>query len=308
MVQRLSPTTTGQPATTMTDTKTLNRDTSVDPTTDKPAEPKRLLDLSATQLVGGALAAMTSAVIGARLGVAGTILGAAIGSIVAGVAGSLYTASLTHTRARLTSAFVGRVGDTRVEVATVSDDTTERDGWHWDTEATTVRPSAAVAPPSPDPVAAEAVLDVAGTPARRLPWRAILVSTAAVFFIALAGITGFELVSGQAVSGGEGTTLTQVSEGRSGGSDTAPSQAPSVTPSTDASTDPSSTPSVSSEPSSSATTEPSSTPGASTDPSGEPSQSSDPSASAQPSTRGTPSTPDQGAAANAADGGAGAGG
>ena len=56
----------------MTDTKTLP------PDTDKqPPQPKtKRLDMSGTQLVGGAFAAMTAAVIGAQLGVAGTVLGA----------------------------------------------------------------------------------------------------------------------------------------------------------------------------------------------------------------------------------------
>ena len=42
--------------------------------------------MSRTQLVGGALAAMTAAALGSQLGVAGTLLGAAIASIVAGAA------------------------------------------------------------------------------------------------------------------------------------------------------------------------------------------------------------------------------
>ena len=146
------------PRSTMTETTTLNRDTPTDNRDDKPAEPKRLLDLSATQLVGGALAAMTSAVVGAQLGVAGTILGAALGSIIAGVAGTLYTVSLKRTKDRIASAFVGRVGDTKVELTTLSEDaaralslskrpatgsgrggtedTVEVGGWDWDATAT----------------------------------------------------------------------------------------------------------------------------------------------------------------------------
>jgi len=146
----------------MTDTKTLHRDTSADP----PPERKKLLDMSATQLVGGALAAMTSAVIGARLGVAGTVIGAAIGSLVAGIAGSLYTASIRHTRSKISSVLVGKVGDTTVEVTTVSDDTlvsdrtliSDQTGRHWDTETE----PAAVAPASGDPVAADVVVDDQG--------------------------------------------------------------------------------------------------------------------------------------------------
>ena len=98
----------------MTDTKTLPPDTD-----EQPPQPKtKRLDMSGTQLVGGAFAAMTAAVIGAQLGVAGTVLGAAIGSVVAGTAGSLYTASLKHTQTKIASAFIGRVGDTPVQITT----------------------------------------------------------------------------------------------------------------------------------------------------------------------------------------------
>lgn len=311
----------------MTDTKTLTRPA------DEPAEPKpRLLEMSATQLIGGALAAMTAAVIGARLGVAGTVLGAAIGSVVAGAASAVYTASLKHTRDKLTSAFVGRVGDTSVKLSTVRTATTPGDrlatgygmapgraadgraaddsatrvlstrGWatgDWATEDRTSgdgasgdwagrdgdgSPPAAAAPPSPDPVATAADVDAAGRPVSRRPWRAVLVSTAVVFLLAIAGLTTFELLSGQAVSGGQGTTLTQVGEGRSGGSDT-PVQAPSAETSTSPTAEPSATPST--EPSAA----PSAEPTTSTAPSTEPSQTPEPSTDTQPGASETPSAP-----------------
>ena len=63
------------------------------------------LDLSATQIVGGALAAMTAAALGSRLSVAGTIVGAALASIIAAVAGSLYTASLRRTHDKVKTVF-----------------------------------------------------------------------------------------------------------------------------------------------------------------------------------------------------------
>ena len=259
----------------MTDTKTLTR-----PTPDQPAEPTRRLEMSATQLIGGALAAMTAAVIGAQLGVAGTVLGAALGSVVAGAAGSLYTASLKHTKDKLASAFVGRVGETDVEITSVSTET-ETGGW-----TTVTEPTAAVAPPSADPVATAAEIDRAGRPVARWPWKPILISTAAVFLLAIAGITGFELISGQSVSGGEGTTITQVSEGRSGGTDT-PVQAPS----SDTTTEPTTEPSVA--PSTGTSAEPSSAPSESAEPTAEPSQTAEPSASAEPSTTASPSTDPQ---------------
>ena len=126
----------------MTDTKTLPPDTD-----EQPPQPKtKRLDMSGTQLVGGAFAAMTAAVIGAQLGVAGTVLGAAIGSVVAGTAGSLYTASLKHTQTKIASAFIGRVGDTPVQITTTDrtpDDRSTVDGWHAVTQpaATVARPA-----------------------------------------------------------------------------------------------------------------------------------------------------------------------
>lgn len=261
----------------MTDTKTVDRET----TSIKPAEqpaPKRILDLSATQLTGGALAAMTSAVIGARLGVAGTILGAAVGSVVAGVAGSLYTTSLRRTKDKITEVIAARTDDPTVEVTTVSDDTVVVTDW--DATAHLSASTTAGYGASAATGYQAGVPTVAGEPAdgrgriRRLPWKGILVSAAAVFVIALAGITAFEVISGHAISGGQGTTISQVSEGRSGGS-SKPSQAPSTQPSASAtsSTEPSSAPS--SEPSQSVA--PSTEPSTSTEPTTQSSDQANPS-------------------------------
>lgn len=280
----------------MTDTSTVNRDHRADGNDDKPTEPRRLFDLSATQLVGGALAAMTSAVIGARLGVAGTILGAAIGSIVAGIAGSLYTASLKHTKEKLTSALVGRVGDTRVEITHVAPETAADRDWSWQAPAEQ-SPPAAVAPASAEPVARAADVGAPGLRQPRMPWKPILISTAAVFLLAIAGLTTVELISGKALSGGQGTTITQVSEGRSGDSDERPSVIPSSTPSAESSTEPTPESSATPEPSPSSTTEPSASPSESAPPS----ESSEPSASSEPTESTSPSTA-SGEASASADG------
>ena len=78
-----------------------------DPTEEK----KKVFDLSMTQVAGGALAAMTAAALGSTLGVAGTIVGAALASVVAGVAGSLYTASLRTGREKVRTVFRGQSTD-----------------------------------------------------------------------------------------------------------------------------------------------------------------------------------------------------
>ena len=56
--------------------------------------------LSITQVVAGALAAMTAAALGSRLSVAGTVVGAALASVVAAVASAIYSASLRRTTQR----------------------------------------------------------------------------------------------------------------------------------------------------------------------------------------------------------------
>jgi hypothetical protein len=58
-------------------------------------KPKQFLGLSGTQTIGSALAAVASAVVGSHLGVAGTLIGAALGSIVATVATALFTRTLS---------------------------------------------------------------------------------------------------------------------------------------------------------------------------------------------------------------------
>src|SRR6478672_531881 len=81
-------------------------------TTSDPVEEKqKVFDLSLTQVAGGALAAMTAAALGSTLGVGGTIAGAALASVVAGVAGSLYTASLRTGREKVRTVLRGQSTD-----------------------------------------------------------------------------------------------------------------------------------------------------------------------------------------------------
>ncbi|MFC7594124.1 hypothetical protein ACFQU3_02295 [Terrabacter sp. GCM10028922] len=66
---------------------------------DRDARPRaKLLDLSLTQLLGGSMAAATAAALGSRLGVVGTIAGAAVLSIVSAIAASLYTNSMARAK------------------------------------------------------------------------------------------------------------------------------------------------------------------------------------------------------------------
>jgi hypothetical protein len=232
--------------------------------TDESAK-KRLIDLSLTQVLAGALAAMTAAAIGSRLGAAGTIIGAAAASVVAAVAGAVYTASLRHTHEKVRTVWSGRWNSgTPGTVELVSD--------RADATAATARPQH-TASTRPERLFSSGV---------RLPWKRALAGALLAFGIAAAVLTGFELISGRALSGGEGTTVTQVSK-QDGGADpvkTDPdSTAREKTPA--ASSEPTSEPTQSAEPSTSTSTTPEqTTPTATPEPAETPPPSTRPSASA----------------------------
>ncbi|GAA2748277.1 hypothetical protein GCM10009868_40680 [Terrabacter aerolatus] len=136
------------------------------PTPEPDARPRaKLLDLSVTQLIGGSMAAATAAALGSRLGVVGTIAGAAVLSVVSATAASLYTNSMA--RAKEAVVLVrSRRGVDGAEVAVV----TERRwrGWRRPDRPTT---------------------------------RRVLATTAAVFAIAAAFVTGVQLTTGAQVTG-----------------------------------------------------------------------------------------------------------
>jgi hypothetical protein len=160
---------------------------------------KRNFEFSVTQIVGGALAAMTAAALGSQLSAAGTIVGAALASVVAAVAGSLYTASLRRTRDKVKTVFwTGEPNE--VQEPTVMEIIPDSEGHIAGQRSHLVAPE-------PDPNQ---------KPQRpKLNWKRVLVVALVTFGIAAVALTTFELVTGQALSGGKGTTFQQVSEGTS---------------------------------------------------------------------------------------------
>ena len=156
------------------------------------------LDLSLTQIVGGALAAMTAAALGAKLSAAGTVVGAALVSIIAAVAGSLYTASLRRTGDKVKTVFwTGQPNE--VEEPTVMEIVPDSEGHIAGQRSHLVAPEPV--DPSPD--------------RRKLNWKRVVVAALATFGIAAVSLTVFELTTGHALSGGDGTTIQQVREGTS---------------------------------------------------------------------------------------------
>jgi hypothetical protein len=179
------------------------------------------LDLSIPQLLGGALAAVTAAALGSQLSVAGTVVGAALASIITAVAGSLYTASLRRTHDKVKTVFwTGEPNE--VEEPTVMEIVSDREGHVAGQRSHLVAPE-------PDPSQ--------GPRRPKLNWKRVVVAALAIFGIAAVSLTVVELVTGHALSGGQGTTFQQVSEGTSDkGSDTKKKKEPSEKPTKKATT------------------------------------------------------------------------
>ena len=207
-----------------------------------PTPQRRPLGLSLTQIAGGALAAVTAAVAASFLGVAGTITGAAFGSVVSSIGAAVYSTSLSRA-ARASRVLVVRPG------GLAADD-----------------PASVPPPVGHDPeVLADAPADAVTTPAdtppeahvpvwSRLRWRPVLLVAGTFFVAAMAVIVVTELVIGHPISNSSesGTTISNIG-GSSGSSPSSPSPTPapgasstSASPSPGAS--PTGTPSSSSSP------------------------------------------------------------
>jgi hypothetical protein len=140
---------------------------------------RKRIDLNVPQVAGGALAAVVAAKLASYFGVYGTILGAGVVSVVATCGGTVFQ----H--------FFKRTGEQLKEKATVA-----------------VRPRGQAAPP-PGEFSEGTVYR-----ARVKGWRRPVLAAAVVFGVTMAGITAYELVSGDSFSGGKGTTVSDAVTGR----------------------------------------------------------------------------------------------
>jgi len=184
------------------------------PVADPPASP----DLTFNKVIAGAGAAATSAVVGSFFGAAGTVLGAALGSVVSMIATAIYQHSLDRTRdtvkARIklpggrTVDVAGTVEVPAPRVATTGE--TGRARVYVTPTGLTDQPTAvlsAVSPASP------------ARPPRRWVVRTAL--TVGVFLIGLLAVTGVELLKGSTLARGEtGTSVGRVVDPRPVSTDT----------------------------------------------------------------------------------------
>ena len=162
-------------------------------------------DISWLQLTASVLAAVTAAWIASRLGVAGTLIGAALGSFVVTISSALYGRTLDHTRTLLIQTESGTVIERQVEegdVRTALDEAADIDS------------------------AARGAKFVDDKP--RLHWKTIIVTAIVVLSLTLAAISTIELISGRTLDGDRGTTIGD----SLGGSRDKPSETPAPPPTT----------------------------------------------------------------------------
>ena len=213
-----------------------------------------------TKVAAGTLAAVSAAVIGSFLGVAGTLAGAAVASIVGSLGTEIYQRSLDRGAKKLQTlapTFVkapAAVGTPPVPAASEEDSPS-----HTVPEEEREAPEEERAAPEAQPAAS----------GKALPWRRIGVAAALLFVLAIASLSVVELLAGRSVASmvgndtGGRTTLSSVVRDDPGAgkpapvestpageaspteeptATTEPTDAPSTEPSGDATTDPATDP------------------------------------------------------------------
>ncbi|MFB7459458.1 hypothetical protein [Streptomyces sp. NPDC056188] len=170
---------------------------------------RRRFDLSVAQVAGSALAAVVAAKLASYFGVYGTILGAGVVSVLATCGGSV----LQH--------FFRRTGEQLRGVGAAPGAF----------PAASPAPVTAAAPAGRIPPPVGEFGEGTVYRARIKSWKRPVVAAALVFGVTMAGITAYELVSGDSFSGGRGTTVGYAVTGHRSPSVTPDEHAPTSSPS-----------------------------------------------------------------------------
>jgi hypothetical protein len=214
------------------------------------------------QVIAGAAAASSAAFLASYLGVTGTVIGAALASVVATVGTQMYSSSLHRSSAavrRTATQFGGRPGY-------VEPTTTDRG------------PGETMVLPAPVRIAPE--------PGRGRPWARIVMTAAAVLAVTLGSITAVEAVAGKPLAALLGhSSATGTSLGAFGGRTTSTTSTPVPTTATVRSPEPTATPTA--QPTATPTAQPTATSTATATPTDQPTATT-PTATPTGSATGTP--------------------
>ncbi|MGW0564884.1 hypothetical protein ACWDZ4_30870 [Streptomyces sp. NPDC003016] len=199
---------------------------------EEPKNPR--LDLSVAQVAGSAVAAVVAAVLASQLGVYGTIIGAGVVSVVATSGGTVFQHLFRRTGEQLREVTVHAKPKAR-QVPVHEPRGYGQEGRE-DGDATRTRVLRTVMVPTdlsnaglPDEEFSEATTH--GTRVRG--WKRSVVAAVVVFVVAMGGITAYELITGDGLGGGKGSTVGTVFRGgeqHQRQKETPPSQAPGETP------------------------------------------------------------------------------
>lgn len=176
-----------------------------------------LRDISWFQVVASALAAVTAAWIASKLGIAGTLIGAALGSFVVTLSSAFYSNTLHRGRTLLIQTDRGTVIERKVEHGEVSEAFSEAE----DVDGHVV--GAQFVEQNP-----------------RLRWKTIIATTVIVLAISMAGITTYELIAKHPLGDSGGGTTLGDTFGK-GPKDTPATSTPTKTSATPSNTAPSAT-------------------------------------------------------------------
>jgi hypothetical protein len=223
--------------------------------------------LKPAQVVASALAAITAAFLGSTLGVGGTVAGAGVASIITTIGGEVYLRSLrrtkdaarktaevlalTDTRLRQETRFVEPPPPTPANPLVQPGPITAHHGQLPPTAVNNVQPTRRIPMagagqsgggertvylprPGQQNQAGAATQLLAKPETKTKPpwwknrWTLIAGASVAAFVVGMLALTGFESLTGHAVSGGSGTTFSQV-VGNSGGAATTTHETTTVT-------------------------------------------------------------------------------
>lgn len=194
------------------------------------------IEVNWVQSTAGALAAVSSAVLLSTFGVAGTLIGAALGSLVITLGGAVYSYSIRATRhqvAATQAVAVARIGLAQARVREASADVAAGDDPAAEEELVEAGEDLDHAQAVLEDVASEESDDRIGwrTVLAGLPWKRIAVVTSAIFVVVMLAILTFELITGRAVStytgGTDGDRRTSIPGlGDGGATERDPARAP----------------------------------------------------------------------------------
>ncbi|MGH3876285.1 MAG: hypothetical protein ACRDSK_04520 [Actinophytocola sp.] len=223
-----------------------------------------------SQVLSGALAAITAAVLGSTMGVAGTVIGAGLASMVTTVGGALYLRSIQRTRQGVQSVrnlVVARAGGTsvtlleerpetaaeakaRTEEPETDEPETDSAKAETETEPATTEHAETEHAETEQAETEQSTLDQATTKLesveepdeesrRKLRWPALIAASVLAFMVGMLVVTGVEAIRGETLSGDKGTTVGGIVRTQQDGGQDRDQAPPATRESTTTPTDPS---------------------------------------------------------------------